>query len=82
MVNAPEMQRVIADTLMRLRYEHKLSAKEVADKADLNVSTVFNYEYNNVQSMKIDTLGKIIEVYGIPLDIFFNSISAKMQKEG
>lgn len=82
MTNAPEMQRVIADTLMRMRYEHKLSAKEVAGKAGLNVSTVFKYEYNDVQSMKIDTLSKIIEVYGIPLDIFFHDISAKMQKEG
>ena len=81
MQNAMELQRKIADELMRLRYEHDLTALELSKKAGIHISTVFNYELNKVNSMNLGTLEKFLEVYDIPLDIFFHKVSAKTQKQ-
>lgn len=80
MVDTIKLQRTMADELMRLRYEKDLTAVEVAKKAGIHVGTVFKYEFNHVQSMNTGTLAKLLEVYGVPLDIFFHNVSAKTQK--
>lgn len=79
MVDTVKLQKVMADELMRLRYERGLTAVEVAKKANINVATVFKYEFNRVQSMNTGTLAKLLEVYDVPLDIFFHNVSAKTQ---
>lgn len=82
MVDVIKLQRTMADELARLRYEKDMTAVEVARRADVNVGTVFKYELNKVQSMNIDILTKILEVYEVPLDIFFHNVSAKTQNIG
>lgn len=80
MVDVIKLQKTMADELMKLRYEKDMTAIEVARRSGINVGTVFKYELNKVQSMNTDTLAKILEVYGVPLDIFFHEVSAKTQK--
>ena len=80
MVDTLKLQRNIADELMRIRYEKNLTAVEVARRAGVNVSTIFKYEYNRCLAMNTNTLAKILEVYDVPLDIFFHNVSAKTQK--
>lgn len=69
----------VASELRSLRAKHDLKQKEVANKAKIDVMTVARYE-NNSASMQLDMIEKIISVYGIELDIFFNSVSANMHK--
>lgn len=69
----------VASELRSLRAKHDLKQKEVANKAKIDVMTVARYE-NNSASMQLDMIEKIISVYGIELDIFFNSVYANMHK--
>lgn len=80
MLDTLKLQRNIADELMKLRYEHDMTAVEVAEKAGVSVSTVFKYELNKCQAMNTGTIAKLLEVYEVPLDIFFHTVSAKTQK--
>lgn len=82
MVDTTKLQRAMADELMRLRYEKDMTAVEVAEKAGIHVGTIFKYEFNRVQAMNTGTLAKLLEVYDVPLDIFFHTVSAKTQKTG
>lgn len=68
---------LVASELRSLRAKSNLKQKEVAKKAKIDVMTVVRYE-NNSTSMQLDMIEKIISVYGISLDIFFNSISANL----
>lgn len=69
----------VASELRSLRAKYNLKQKEVANKAKIDVMTVARYE-NNSASMQLDMIEKIISVYGIELSIFFNNVSANMQK--
>lgn len=70
----------VASELRALRAKTKYSQKEVADKANIDVMTVTRYENNSV-SMQLDMLDKLVAVYGLTLDIFFNNVSANMQNK-
>lgn len=58
-------------TLKAARVNAKLSRQEVADKLDVNVSTVKNWE-NGVSYPKPPQIDQLCELYGISYDhIFF-----------
>ena len=42
--------------------------------------TIVRYENNNV-SMQLDMLEKIVNVYNMKIDIFFDNVYANMQKQ-
>lgn len=69
----------VASELRILRAKYNYKQKEVANKANIDVMTVARYENNSV-SMQLDMIEKIITVYGLTLAIFFDNISANMQK--
>ena len=68
----------VASELRCLRALHNLKQKDVAIKAKIDVMTMVRYE-NNSTSMQLDILEKIVSVYGITLNIFFERINANMQ---
>lgn len=73
-----------AASLRGLRAEKNMTIEDVANKTGINKDTISRYENSNV-SMQLYILDKLVECYGIGLDIFFKNIYDKMQnkeKEG
>lgn len=71
-----EIKEYIASQLRSYRAEHNLSIQEVADKSMVNKDTICRYE-NATVSPNIESLEKILEVYGIDFCIFFEKRYAK-----
>lgn len=69
----------VASELRSLRGKFNYKQKDVANLANIDVMTIVRYE-NNSTSMQLDMLEKIISVYDMTLAIFFNNVSANMQK--
>lgn len=70
----------VASELRSLRAKFNYKQKDVANKAKIDVMTLARYENNSV-SMQLDMIEKIITVYDLTLDIFFDNISANMHKK-
>lgn len=70
----------VAAELRALRSKNNLKQKEVAEKAGIDTMTIVRYENNNV-SMQLDMLEKIVNVYNMKIDIFFDNVYANMQKQ-
>lgn len=70
----------VASELRSLRAKYNLKQRDVANKAKIDVMTVARYENNSV-SMQLDMIEKIISVYNMTLDIFFDNISANMHNK-
>ena len=68
----------IASKLRELRARKKLTLKELSTISGVSKDMISRYE-NNKCSMQIEVLVKILNVYGISLDIFFENILAKTQ---
>lgn len=67
----------VASELKALRAKKGLKQKEVAEIAGIDTMTIVRYE-NNSTSMQLDMIEKILSVYDVPLNIFFESISANL----
>lgn len=67
----------VAEELRSLRSRFNYSQKETAEKAKIDVMTVARYESNNT-SMQLDMIEKIVNVYNVPINIFFENVSANM----
>lgn len=70
----------VASELRSLRAKFNYKQKDVANKAKIDVMTLARYE-NNSASMQLDMIEKIITVYNLTLDIFFDNISANMHNK-
>lgn len=70
----------VAAELRSLRGKSNMKQKEVAEKAGIDTMTIVRYENNNV-SMQLDMLEKIVKVYNVKIDIFFDNVYANMQKQ-
>ena len=75
-----KMFKAIARELRVLRAEANYSQEELASKTKVSKYSIMRYE-QVITDMKLNSLAKIIEPYGIDLYIFFRRIIAKMQKE-
>lgn len=71
-------RQLIAEELRSIRAKKDLSIEMVAQKSKVNKDTISRYE-NNLVSMQIDTLEKILNVYEEDFDIFFKRIYANKQ---
>ena len=80
MIKKEPFKEQVASELRSLRAISKLSQKEVADKANIDIMTVTRYENNSV-SMQLDMIEKILTAYNIDIANFFASISANMQSK-
>ena len=73
-------RELIADELRSIRAKKKYSIETVASISGVNKDTISRYE-NNLVSMQIDNLEKLLECYGIKFDIFFTDIYANKHNE-
>lgn len=71
-------RQLIAEELRSIRAKKDLSIEMVAQKSKVNKDTISRYE-NNLVSMQIDTLEKILNVYEEDFDIFFKRIYVNKQ---
>ena len=67
---------LIAEELRSIRAIKKVSIEKVAEESQVNKDTISRYE-NNLTSMQIDILEKLLTYYKIDFDIFFTNIYAK-----
>ena len=68
-------RELIADELRSIRAKLNLSIENVAEQSNVNKDTISRYE-NNLVSMNIDIIEKLLNVYNIDFDIFFTNIYA------
>lgn len=69
----------IASRLRELRANKQFTLEKVSIISGVSKDKISRYE-NNKCSMQIEDLAKILNVYDINLDIFFEGIIAKTQK--
>ncbi len=69
-------RELISEELRSIRAIRKESIENVAEGSNINKDTISRYE-NNLVSMQIDTLEKLLNYYKIDFDIFFTNIYAK-----
>lgn len=70
----------IASRLRELRANKQFTLEKVSIISGVSKDKISRYE-NNKCSMQIEDLAKILNVYDINLDIFFEGIIAKTQKK-
>ena len=68
-------RELIADELRSIRARADLSIETVAKETQISKDTISRYE-NNLVSMQIDILEKLLDYYNINFDIFFTNIYA------
>lgn len=69
----------IADELRSIRAKKNLSITKASEISEVNKDTISRYE-NNLVSMQIDILEKLLNAYDIDFSIFFQQIYANTQK--
>ncbi len=69
-------RELISEELRSIRAVRKESIEIVAEGSNVNKDTISRYE-NNLVSMQIDILEKLLNYYKIDFDIFFTNIYAK-----
>ena len=75
-----EINILTASALRGLRAENKMSLEDVANITGINKDTIHRYENSNV-SMQLWILDKLVDSYGLTLDIFFKTIYDKTQNK-
>lgn len=68
-------RELIADELRSIRAKKNYNIEYVAEKTGVNKDTISRYE-NNLVSMGIENLEKLLEFYEIDFAIFFTNIYA------
>ena len=72
-----DINELISKKLKGLRAENSYSLDDVANRIGLHRETVRRYE-NNPYIMSIDILLKILELYQVNVNVFFEEIYGKM----
>lgn len=75
-----ELKECIASELRKLRADKHITIEELAVKSKVNKDTISRYE-NNIVSMNIDILFKILSAYNVSFDIFFTNVNANMHNK-
>ena len=60
------LRRTIAENLLALRRKHKMTQQDLAGKINYSDKAVSRWENGEVLP-DVETLGKIAEIYGVPL---------------
>lgn len=68
-------RELIADQLRSIRAKKDLTIGEVAKETGINKDTISRYE-NNLSSMQIEMLEKLLLFYKVDFDNFFTNIYA------
>jgi len=75
-----ELKESIASELRKLRADLNITLEELAIKSKVNKDTISRYE-NNMVSMNIDILFKLLSAFNVNFDIFFTNVNANMQNK-
>ncbi len=59
------MPRISADNLRRLRNEHLLSQRELAEKAGLSPTTILKLEAGRIEESHPRTVRKLVQALGV-----------------
>lgn len=62
-----DIKNIIADNLISLRKQHKLTQNELAEKLNYSDNTISRWEKAEI-TPSVETLVQISEVYGVPLE--------------
>ena len=73
-------REMISAELRSIRAFKHLSIESVANATNVNKDTISRYE-NNLTSMQIDVLEKLLKFYEIDFNIFFTNIYANKHKK-
>lgn len=68
------------EKLTDLRNEREMTLTEVAEQTGISVSTISNYE-NDVGSMKVENLCKLLQVYGVKFEEFYGLAWSDYQED-
>ncbi|MBQ7139942.1 MAG: helix-turn-helix transcriptional regulator [Bacilli bacterium] len=68
-------RELISEELRSIRAKKKLTIESVAEQSGVNKDTISRYE-NNLVSMQIDILEKLLNFYDIDFSIFFTNVYA------
>lgn len=71
------IEKIASMKLKGLRAEHDLSLEDVAKKMSFHRETIRRYE-NNPSLMTINVLLKLLKLYNVDPQIFFNETYGKM----
>ena len=71
-----EFKKNVSATLRSLRAEQNMTQAKVSELSGLDIMTIGRYE-NNPNTIVLDILEKILNVYNIDCFIFFNIVNAK-----
>ena len=73
-------RELIAEELRSLRAKKQLSIEAVAELSGVNKDTISRYE-NNLVSMNLENLEKLLDTYNCDFAIFFTNIYANKHNE-
>lgn len=67
-----DLKKSIGKTLRNIRKSKLLSVPDVFKGSGISVDTIYRYEQG--RGNDINTLGELLDYYGIGFDIFFNQV--------
>ena len=77
-----ELKKVIGSRLKLLRVENGDTMKELSEKANISITTIWRCE-NGMHDITMSNITKILNCYDVDISIFFQEVSAKMhEREG
>lgn len=56
-------------TLKNLKESKKMEWEDIAEKADVSVSTLYKFVYNTTGSMKLETIARVLDALGMEMAI-------------
>ncbi|NQI33959.1 helix-turn-helix transcriptional regulator [Streptococcus suis] len=69
------LDQFIAQQAQTLRKEYKLTQEQLAEAADLDVSSIAKIEHGERSNIKVNTLEKIVDAFGLSMSSFFKKYS-------
>ena len=59
----------IRATLRSMKESKRMEWEDVAEKADVSVSTLYKFVYNQTGSMKLETIARVLDAMGLEMVI-------------
>ena len=59
----------VRQTLRNLKESREMEWEDIAEKADVSVSTLYKFVYSQTGSMKLETVARVLDALGMELAI-------------
>lgn len=77
-----QVSKLISDNIARLMAEREMNAAQLAEKAGLNRTAVYDIIAARSQSPKVKTVSSLAAALGVPIsDLFFTTGQVEAQRE-